>query len=476
MAATGCSALIIGSAQLAALGEITNSWLLANTLMYLGIALICFTSLALNWTPWLRASEALMILSAYVGTAGVIVTGLPDTTIVIGVAAFGLVPLLPGIAIRTRSSHVSAFNLFAVCVTYIGSMFLRFFLRDGGASLSVGEVVIYIVSPPFAYLTGWFMVRALNHRVLEALAESERARGALQHTLAHQVVLNDALVQFVPQEFLTSLGRHDISEVKLGDSVTKTMSILFADINGYTKLVEGMPPQATIDLLNDLFGALEPAIVDHHGFVDSYIGDAIMALFDGTPRNAIDAALAMLTALRRHNEARRARGLADIAIGIGINTGVVTLGTNGGARRLKCSVFGDAVNLAARIEHLTRRYEVSLLVSEHTMELTGADHGHDIRTVDRVSVVGRSAVTTLYEVYDADPEPRRAAKRAVDAEYYAGVAAFYDRRFAEALAAFERCLATHDDAVIRSYAARSRALAATPPDPAWTGVEVLQQK
>ena len=172
----------------------------------------------------------------------------------------------------------------------------------------------------------------------------------------------------------------------------------------------------------------------------------------------------------------RAPSTAPIALGIGINTGVVTLGTNGGSKRLKCSVFGDSVNLAARIEHLTRRYETPLLLSEHTLELAGEDHGFDIRVVDRVRVVGRSHTTTLYEVYDSDPEPLRRRKRAVDADYHAGVAAFYDRRFQAALAKFTRCLLTLDDAVIRSFAERSRALAASPPDDTWTGIEILHQK
>ena len=135
-----------------------------------------------------------------------------------------------------------------------------------------------------------------------------------------------------------------------------------------------MSPDATVRFLNDLFGALEPAIHDHGGFVDSYIGDAIMALFDGPPSNAIDAALAMLAALERHNETRRAVGQVPVAFGIGIHTGPVRLGTIGGPKRLKCSVFGDSVNLAARVEQLTRRYATPLLVSGQTLELVGEGH------------------------------------------------------------------------------------------------------
>ncbi len=453
-----------------------DPWLRINGFAFMGTAAVSLGSLALNWTPWLRASELLMLLAAYVGTASVVVTGGPPSFMIVGIVAFGVLILVPGIALRPRSLHTSAINLFGVCVVYFATVMLRMSLHDDGMIENNSILILYLTAPPLGYVAVWFMVRVLNRRILEALAESERARNALRGALDHQVTLNQALARFVPQEFLTSLGRHDISEVRLGDSVTRTMSILFADIYGYTKLVEGMTPAATIDLLNDLFGALEPAIEAHHGFVDSYIGDAIMALFDGSPRSAIDAALAMLTALRRHNEVRGAAGLAPIAIGIGINTGIVTLGTNGGTKRLKCSVFGDSVNLAARIEHLTRRYGAPLLVSEHTLELAEDLRGYDVRAVDRVQVVGRSNPTTLFEIYDADPEPLRSRKRLIDAEYSAGVAAFYDRRFTAALAAFERCLASHDDAVVRSFVERSRAAVMSPPDDAWTGIEVQNQK
>lgn len=383
---------------------------------------------------------------------------------------------LPGVLFRARSPRTSLVNIVAVCAAYVISLLLRLFLREDSGIANLEDAIMKLSLPPIALATQWFMVHALSRRTLEALAESEQARHAVRRALDRQVALNEAQRRFVPQEFITSLGHEDISEVQLSDSVTKTMSILFADILGYTKLVEGMPPDATVHLLNDLLGALEPTIHEHHGFVDSYIGDAIMALFDGSPRNAIDAALAMLAALRRHNELRIAEGKPAIAIGIGINTGLVTLGTIGGAKRFKCSVFGDSVNLAARIEQLTRRYNTPLLVSGHTLELIGEGHTYDVRLIDKVSVVGRVSATTLFEIYDADPEPRRSHKRHVEADYRSGIAAYYERRFAEAAIAFARCREHHDDSVLQGYARRAQALIDAPPDDAWTGIEVLNQK
>lgn len=472
----GLAAALIGMAKLVSATEQTGLWERAHGIAYASTAAICFLAVAMSRTPLLRTSEVLLILAAYLGTASVIITGSSASAIIVGVASYSIVVLQPGVTLRIRSSRTSVMNVVGVCIAYVVSVLLRALLHDDREIEQVGDFVATLGAPPIAFAVLWLMARALNRRILGALEESERARHALRHALDQQVALNDALVRFVPQEFLTSLGRQNLPDVQIGDSVTKTMSILFADIYGYTSLVEGMDPDATVRLLNDLFGALEPAIHDHHGFVDSYIGDAIMALFDGSPRNAIDGALAMLRALRRQNENRCAVGVAPIAIGIGINTGPVTLGTIGGPKRLKCSVFGDNVNLAARIEHLTRRYSAPLLVSEHTLGLIGAGHGYDVRVVDRVRVVGRSSMTTLFEIYDADPEPLRLSKRRIDVDYHAGIALFYGRRFAEALAAFERCYEFHDDGVVRAYIERSRALLEAPPDDAWTGVETLNQK
>ena len=476
MTGTGLTAIGVGAVQLMFSTEQLADWERVNSLAWIITAAGCFAGVALTRTTLIRLSEITSILTAYFGTASILITGQSTSAIITGVAAYSLVVLLPGIAFRTRSFRASAYNVAAVCVIYFLSMVMRMLLHENSGIETTADIVVKLFVPPIAFWIEWLMVVALNRRILEALEESELARRAVRRALDRQVATNDALLKFVPQEFLTSLGRHELSDVQLGDSVTRTMSILFADILGYTRLAEGMPPGHTVPLLNDVFGALEPAIHAHGGFVDSYIGDAIMALFDGSPRSAIDAALAMLTALRRHNEVRGAAGLAPIAIGIGINTGIVTLGTNGGTKRLKCSVFGDSVNLAARIEHLTRRYGAPLLVSEHTLELAEDLRGYDVRAVDRVQVVGRSNPTTLFEIYDADPEPLRSRKRLIDAEYSAGVAAFYDRRFTAALAAFERCLASHDDAVVRSFVERSRAAVMSPPDDAWTGIEVLNQK
>jgi signal transduction histidine kinase len=178
---TGMTAVIIGSLQLLSAAESPVSWDRVNGLAYIVTAAGCFAALALTRTSLLRISEITALMTAYFGTAAVIVTGSgEDSALIVGVASYSLVVLLPGIAFRTRSARWSAYNVAGVCVVYIGSVFLRLALHNAGPwNLPVGEVVIKLCTPPMAFWLQWLMVRALNNRILEALQESERSRSAL---------------------------------------------------------------------------------------------------------------------------------------------------------------------------------------------------------------------------------------------------------------------------------------------------------
>ena len=177
---TGMTAAIIGSLQLMSV-ESSDSWDRVNGLAYIVTAAGCFAALALTRTSLLRVSEFTALMTAYFGTAAVIVTGSgEDSALIVGVAAYSLVVLLPGIAFRTRSARWSAYNVGGVCLVYVASVFLRLALHDTGSlHLQLGDIVIKLFTPPMAFWLQWLMVRALNNRILEALQESERSRSAL---------------------------------------------------------------------------------------------------------------------------------------------------------------------------------------------------------------------------------------------------------------------------------------------------------
>ncbi|MGP1384089.1 MAG: response regulator [Thainema sp.] len=215
--------------------------------------------------------------------------------------------------------------------------------------------------------------------------------------------INLAYGRFVPQEFLKFLNRDSIVEVQLGDQTQREMSVLFADIRNFTALAEQMTPEENFRFINSCFSRLEPAITNHHGFIDKYIGDGIMALFSGTADDAILAGIDLLHRLDKYNQNRSRMGYEAVRIGIGINTGELMLGTVGGVNRMDGTVISDAVNLAARIEKLTKDYGVSLLISDDTLQRLEDPDKYSIRRIDRVQVRGRSEPVTVYEVFDADP-------------------------------------------------------------------------
>lgn len=308
---------------------------------------------------------------------------------------------------------------------------------------------------------------------------SSQAAISLQNARLYEHVqrMADSFSRFVPREFLRSLGRSQFLDIRLGESVQKTMTVLFSDIRGFTALVERMSPTENVDFVNSYISYMEPAILENGGFVDSYIGDAIMALFDRPPDFAIRAAVAMLRALEEFNADRARAGEGRVGIGIGLNTGLLTLGTIGGTERLKCGVIGDTVNVAARIEGLTKRYRLPLLISGQTQAALPADLQASTRFVDRVKVAGHAEAVELHEVFDADPAEQRDAKQAAGGRWREAMDLFYGRRFGEASRAFAELKGTlSGDQIAALFAARAERLAAAPPDERWTGVEAFSEK
>ncbi|NQE35899.1 adenylate/guanylate cyclase domain-containing protein [Microcoleus asticus] len=269
--------------------------------------------------------------------------------------------------------------------------------------------------------------------------------------------LTDAYGRFVPHQFLNLLGYDTIIEVHLGDQVQQEMSVLFADIRDFTALSETMTPEENFKFINAYLSRMEPAITSNNGFIDKYIGDAIMALFSDCADDAVKAGIAMLNILTTYNEHRQKVGYIPIQIGIGINSGSLMLGTVGGKSRMDSTVISDAVNLASRIEGLTKDYGVPLLISQQTLERLRNPADYAIRIVDKVQVKGKSQYVVVYEVFDADPPEIRSAKLA-NLPVYTEAMLLCDRKeFREAGKLFEECLRKNpSDPVARIYLKRCR--------------------
>jgi predicted ATPase/class 3 adenylate cyclase/GAF domain-containing protein/tRNA A-37 threonylcarbamoyl transferase component Bud32 len=251
--------------------------------------------------------------------------------------------------------------------------------------------------------------------------------------------LNKAYERFVPHQFLQFLEKSSIIDVELGDQVQLEMSVLFSDIRDFTTLSETMTPEDNFKFINSYLSRMEPVINKNKGFIDKYIGDAIMALFSGEADHAVKAGIAMLHRLAEYNEYCANAGCAPIQIGIGINTGSLMLGTVGGPNRMDGTVISDAVNLASRVESLTKNYGVSLLITQPTYSRLKNPSQYAIRTLDTVKVKGKSEAVTVYEVFDADPPEIKQAKL-VTLELFAEARALYSEgKLFEAARLFSEC-------------------------------------
>ncbi|MEG3897934.1 MULTISPECIES: AAA family ATPase [unclassified Microcoleus] len=251
--------------------------------------------------------------------------------------------------------------------------------------------------------------------------------------------LNKAYERFVPHQFLQFLEKSSIIDVELGDQVQLEMSVLFSDIRDFTTLSETMTPEDNFKFINSYLSRMEPVINENKGFIDKYIGDAIMALFSGEADNAVKAGIAMLNRLVEYNQYCANAGCAPIQIGIGINTGSLMLGTVGGPNRMDGTVISDAVNLASRVESLTKNYGVSLLITQPTYARLKNPSQYAIRTLDTVKVKGKSEAVTVYEVFDADPLEIKEGKLAT-LELFAEARAIYlEGNVAEATRLFSEC-------------------------------------
>ncbi|MBW7925559.1 MAG: adenylate/guanylate cyclase domain-containing protein [Burkholderiaceae bacterium] len=192
---------------------------------------------------------------------------------------------------------------------------------------------------------------------------------------------------------------HDPVNWQVAESSNRELTILFADIRGFTRIAEAMQPEPLREYINTFLTAMTEVIHAHRGTVDKYMGDAVMAFWGapvddaGHAEHAVAAALAMQREVARLSAGFVTRGLPPLAVGIGVNTGVVRVGDMGSKLRRAYTVIGDAVNLASRLESLTRRYEVPIIVGEATAQRC---RHHRFRELARTTIAGRTESVRIF--------------------------------------------------------------------------------
>ncbi len=315
----------------------------------------------------------------------------------------------------------------------------------------------------------------------EAEAALQKANDELERRVEERTAelarLNAALERFVPHEFLRFLERDSIIEVKLGDQVQREMTILFSDIRSFTTLSESMSPQENFSFLNSYLGRISPIIRHHQGFIDKYIGDSIMALFPEKAEDALQAAIAMRREVSSYNNFRQKEGQRPISIGIGLHTGTLMLGTIGEPERMEGTVISDAVNLASRVEGLTKLYGVSIVISEYSLFSLDDPVRYHFRFLDRVKVKGKQEPISVFEIFDGNP-PEIIELKLKTLEYFEkGLLHYHGQEFREATSYFEQVLKqSPEDKAARLYLQRAAHFIKYGVPNDWEGVEALTDK
>ena len=268
---------------------------------------------------------------------------------------------------------------------------------------------------------------------------------------------------FVPEQLLERIAPQGIESIQLGNVTEEELTILFCDIRGFTAIAESQEARETFEWLNALFTKMSDCISSHGGFIDKYLGDAIMAVFDqpnSHARDAIEASVAMQESLQEFNADRQKYNLSSpVNIGTGIHTGICMIGTLGSDRRMDSTVIGDVVNTASRLENLTKIYGCQIIVSEsaivHARECVNpTSNNYYYRWIDRVTPRGKQQAIEIYEIW-TNSSPDCEVKQLTQALFNKGIQGWQSAKFVAALGYFQQLAAQNPvDTVVNLYIER----------------------
>jgi class 3 adenylate cyclase/HAMP domain-containing protein len=332
------------------------------------------------------------------------------------------------------------------------------------------------------------LARTFNIMTEELEKAYERIKGqAFEAALAQKKEqrIRQIFQKYVPKDLIDKFFAAPESML-VGDN--RVLAVLFSDIRGFTTISEGLAPDELVRSLNRYFSGQVDIIMNRNGIVDKYIGDAIMAFWgapvkrDDDALQSVLAGLDMIDAVKLFNEKQKAQGKTEFHIGIGVNYGAVTVGNIGSERKMDYTVIGDMVNLASRMEGLTKTYHQELLISEtlfnelrvYLKSAPGSEAARlSFRLLDTVAVKGKTKGVKIFTVSRALAETEARAW----ALHNEGMKLYYQRAFGEASVKFNAALSLlPGDFNAQSLLERCRACAQNPPPENWDGVEVMKTK
>jgi adenylate cyclase len=317
------------------------------------------------------------------------------------------------------------------------------------------------------------LARVFTHMV-KTVKSREKEMIEANHKLEE---LLTAYGRFVPNDYLRFLRKKSITEVKLGDHVSKSMAVMFSDIRSFTTLSENMTPKENFAFVNAYLKRVSPEIRNNHGLIVKFLGDGMMAVFPEGADDAVAAGIAKLRAVEHYNEIRHQEERLPIYVGIGIHVGQMMLGMVGEENRMQGDAFSDNVNLTARLEGLTKFYGVSLLISEHTFNTLSNPESYHIRFLDRAIVKGRNEAISVYEILDAEADHIRSLKIQTQSEFNLGISNYQDGNLDDAQRFFMDVLAVNPtDKTAHLYLERVEILREQGIPENWNGVWAFSEK
>lgn len=251
--------------------------------------------------------------------------------------------------------------------------------------------------------------------------------------------------KFVPFEFIRSLGHEVITDVKLGDQVEKVVTVLFSDIREYTTLSEKMTPEENFSFVCSFNERIGPIIRQHNGFVNQYLGDAIMAIFPGNAADALAAAVEMQKEVQEFNKKRQKLNQPVIQIGVGMHTGPLIMGITGDKDRMDACTISDTVNTASRIESLTKHYKAGIILSEASLEQIMQKENFHLRNLGLVQLKGKLESINVHECFSGNPKQELQKKSETLSIFNEGVLHYLNKSFSLANKTFQKVIEEHPE-------------------------------
>ena len=381
-------------------------------------------------------------------------------------------------SIKERPSYIDGLEILVLLA--VGLVMIFFFPWQSPilVSIIVATSFVALTAGNFAiwYYANWIMPLAAALLLVVALYVWNMAYGYFTEARA-KLQITQRFGQYVPPELVNKMlldpDRYSM------DSRRADLTVLFSDVRSFTSISEGLEPEELADLMNAYLTAMTQVIRRHGGTLDKYIGDAIVA-FWGAPiedpnhaRNAVLAALDMQVELKRLNDTFIVKKWPPLQVGIGINTGAMTVGDMGSSIRLAYTVMGDAVNLGARLEGKTKDYGVDIMVGETTCERTPEIV---YRELDRVQVKGKELAVTVYQPLGVAADVSAAQTSNLTA-WQSMLQRYRAQDWSQAEAALHAIFSAEpQSALYQMYLQRIAAWRASPPGPEWRGVTRFDTK